>query len=234
MTDIVKKGQVLSIMVYALYGAGALLGICLDKDGWDSFAIATLFFWSVSLVAMIIIRMSELRHSFAYKSLYIMSVCVFAISMQLCFTSIFLVFIIFAILWLTVITFLDKKCFRFTILVQACCILFLVLIPKKYSGLADFNITSWLFSCIGFLVADWVGNIIIGILIQYDEETQEHDRSLDDLLGIVELKHREAVQATMAMSAMHSEQSRVSAAQRGAVTEGKDGNMDTVASAFGD
>lgn len=200
MTDIIKKGQVLSIIVYALYGIGAILGVCLDKGGWDSFAAAMVFFWAVTLVTLTAIRMSTLRHSFAYKALYILSVCVFAISMQLCFTSIFVVFIIDAILWLTVITFLDKRSFRFTIFVQACCILFLVLIPREYSGLQDFNITSWLFSCIGFLVADWVGNIIIGILIEYDEETQEHDRSLDDLLEIVELKHRDAVQATAAKS----------------------------------
>ena len=200
MTDIIKKGQVLSIIVYALYGIGAILGVCLDKGGWDSFAAAMVFFWAVTLVTLTAIRMSTLRHSFAYKALYILSVCVFAISMQLCFTSIFVVFIIDAILWLTVITFLDKRSFRFTIFVQACCILFLVLIPREYSGLQDFNITSWLFSCIGFLVADWVGNIIIGILIEYDEETQEHDRSLDDLLEIVELKHQDAVQATAAKS----------------------------------
>lgn len=200
MTDIVKKGQVLSIFVYALYGISAIIGVIFDKGGWDSLAVATVFFWAVTLVTMTGIRMSLLRHSFAYKSLYIMSVCVFAISMQLCFKSIFVVFIIFAILWLTVITFLDKQCFRFTIIVQACCMLFLVLIPRDYSGLVDFDITAWLFCCVGFLVADWVGNIIIGILIEYDEENQEHDRSLDDLLGVVEVKHQEAVRATAAKS----------------------------------
>ena len=200
MTDIVKKGQVLSIVVYALYGIAVIAGVSLDKGGYDSFAVATVFFWIVTLVTMILIRITTLRHSFAYKALYIMSVCTFAVLMQLCFTSIFVVFILFAILWLTVITFLDKKCFRFTIFVQACCMLFLVLLPREYSGLADFNITSWLFSCVGFLVADWVGNIIIGILIDANEENQEHDRSLDDLLDIVELKHQEAIQATMAKS----------------------------------
>ncbi len=198
MTDIVKKGQVLSIVVYALYGIAVIAGVSFDKGRYDSFAVATVFFWIVTLATMILIRMTTLRHSFAYKALYIMSVCTFAVLMQLCFTSVFVVFILFAILWLTVITFLDKKCFRFTIFVQACCMLFLVLLPREYSGLVDFNITSWLFSCVGFLVADWVGNIIIGILIDANEENQEHDRSLDDLLDIVELKHQEAIQATMA------------------------------------
>lgn len=200
MNDIVKRGQVLSILVYALYGIAVIFGVNMDKSGWDSFAVAAIFFWSVTLLTMIAIRITNLRHSFAYKALYIMSVCVFAVLMQLCFTSIFVVFIVFAILWLTVITFLDKRSFRFAIFVQACCLLFLVLIPREFSGLKDFDTTSWLFSCIGFLLADWVGSIIIGILMQYDEETQEHDRSLDDLLDVVELKHHEAVQATMAKS----------------------------------
>ena len=200
MNDIVKKGQVLSIIVYVIYGIAIIVGVNVDKGGWDSFAAAAVFFWIVTSIAMMSIRLTELRHSFAYNALYIMSVCVFAVLMQLCFTSIFVVFIVFAILWLTVITFLDRRCFRFTVFVQACCILFLVLIPNEYSGLSDFNLTSWLFSCLGFLVADWVGNIIIGILIQYEEETQEHDRSLDDLLAVVELKHQEAIQATMAKS----------------------------------
>ena len=200
MNDIVKKGQVLSIIVYVIYGIAIIVGVNVDKGGWDSFAAAAVFFWIVTSIAMMAIRLTDLRHSFAYKSLYIMSVCVFAVLMQLCFTSIFVVFIVFAILWLTVITFLDRRCFRFTVFVQACCILFLVLIPREYSGLVDFNFTSWFFSCLGFLVADWVGNIIIGILIQYEEETQEHDRSLDDLLAVVELKHQEAIQATMAKS----------------------------------
>ena len=89
MTDIVKKGQVLSIMVYALYGISAIAGVFFDKGGWDSMAVATVFFWAVTLITMLGIRMTSLRHSFAYKSLYIMSVCVFAISMQLCFTPYF-------------------------------------------------------------------------------------------------------------------------------------------------
>ena len=200
MRDIVKKGQVLSIVIYTIYGIAALLGVCFDKGGWDNFAIAIVFFWSVTLIAMIVIRMSNLRHSFAYKSLYIMSVCVFAVLMQLCFTSVFVIFIIFAILWLTVITFLDRGSFRFAILVQIVCMLFLVIIPRKYSGLTDFNYLSWVFCTAGLLVADWVGGIIIEILLQYDEETREYDRSLDDLLEIVQFKHREAVQATMAKS----------------------------------
>ena len=200
MIDIVKKGQVLSIIVYFLYGLGSIFGVILDKGGWDSFSAATIFFWAVTFIAMLAIRMSEFRNSVAFKALYILSACVFAVSMQLCFTSVFVVFIVFAILWLTVITFLDKMCFHITILIQAACMMFLVLIPREYSGLTDFNFTSWLFSCVGFLMADWVGKIIIGILIEYDEEKQEHDRSLDDMLEIVELKHLEAVKATMSKS----------------------------------
>ena len=126
MNDIVKKGQVLSIIVYVIYGIAIIVGVNVGKGGWDSFAAAAVFFWIVTTIAMMSIRLTELRHSFAYNALYIMSVCVFAVLMQLCFTSIFVVFIVFAILWLTVITFLDRRCFRFTVFVQACCILFLV------------------------------------------------------------------------------------------------------------
>ena len=200
MKNIVNKGQVMSMIIYALYGIATLIGILNNDAGFNSFAIAALFFWGITIIIMTLIRLSDLRHSFVYKALYILSVCVFAVSQQIYFQSVYLIFIEFAILWLTIITFLEKKCFHFALAVQACCLLFLVLIPSEVSGLLDYSFMSWVFSCCGFLVADWVGSVLIGIFIQLDEETQEHDRSLDDLLDIVEAKHHEAVQATMAKS----------------------------------
>lgn len=200
MKDIMNKGQIMSILVYALYGISVFAGMLFSDGGFNSYAIASVFFWTATMVTMIAMRLSGLRHSMAYKVLYILSVCIFAVSVQLCFKSIYVVFIMYAILWLTVITFLDKKSFHFTIFVQAACMLFLVLIPREISGLMDYTIGSFVFSILGFLVADWVSINIINILLQLDEETQEHDRSLDDLLDIVEAKHYEATQATMAKS----------------------------------
>ena len=200
MKDIINKGQVMSILVYALYGISIFVGILYSDNKFNSYAIASIFFWAFSMVTMIAMRLSQLRHSMAYKMLYILSVCIFAVSTQTCFHSIYVVFIMYAILWLTVITFLDKKIFHFTIFVQAVCMLFLTLIPKEISGLTDFTMEGLIFSVLGFLVADWVSINIINVLLQLDEETQEHDRSLDDLLDIVEAKHYEATQATMAKS----------------------------------
>lgn len=201
MKDITNKGQVMSIIIYALYGITAIVGIVFTKtSGTSSYAIAAMFFWSATLITMVAIRLSDLRHSTAYKALYIMSVCLFAVLLQMLFRSIYLVFFIYAVLWLTLITFLDKKCFHFAIIMQSISLLLLVLLPDKFSGLTDFNLTSWFFSSFGFLAADWIGVIIINVLLQLDEETEEHDRSMDDLLDILEAKHNEASQATTARS----------------------------------
>ena len=200
MKDIINKGQVMSILIYLLYGVSIIIGMTFDADGFGNYAIAAIFFWCITGITMIVMRMSALRHSMAYKSLYILSICFFAVAVQLCFQSIYVVFIMFAILWLTVITFLDKKMFHFTIITQTGCMLFLLLIPRRISGLVDYNFMSLIFSCLGFWAADWVSCNIINILLQLDEETQEHDRSLDDLLDIVEAKHKEATKATQAKS----------------------------------
>lgn len=200
MRDIINKGQVMSIIIYALYGITTLIGFG-SADGVNgSYAIAAIFFWIVTLCTMVGLRVSNLRHSMAYKALYILSVCIYAVFIQLFFRSVYLVFIVYAILWLTVITFLDKKCFHSTIVIQSACLLFLVLIPGNMSGLSDYTMVSWIFSTVGFLGADWIACIIINILLQLDEETMEHERGLDDLLDIVESKHEEAVQATMSKS----------------------------------
>lgn len=196
MKDIINKGRMLSLVVYAFYGVAIIAGIFMDKGGVDSFSIATIFYWVVTFGILMGMRISELRHSFAYNVMYTLSLSIFAVSLQLTFTSIFIVFIIFAITWLSVITFLDKMCFHITIIVQALCVVFLVAIPRQYSGLADFNITSLLFSFVGFIVADLVGNIIIDMLLSLDEETVEKERSLDDMLEIVETKNREARKLT--------------------------------------
>lgn len=196
MKDIINKGRMLSLVVYAFYGVAIIAGIFMDKGGVDSFSIATIFYWVVTFGILMGMRISELRHSFAYNVMYTLSLSIFAISLQLTFTSIFIVFIVFAITWLSVITFLDKMCFHITIIVQALCVVFLVAIPRQYSGLADFNITSLVFSFVGFIVADLVGNIIIDMLLTLDEETVEKERSLDDMLEIVETKNREARKLT--------------------------------------
>ncbi len=59
----------------------------------------------------------------------------------------------------------------------------------------------------GLILVDWVGCNIIGILQRLDEETLEYERSLDDLLAIVELKHAEAIKATEAKSSFLSNMS---------------------------
>lgn len=207
MKDIVNKGQVISLILYTLYGLSFVIESLLAPGGINSYAVATMIFWGVTLIVMLGIRVSELRHTIAYRVLYICSVCLLAVFSQIYMHAVYLVFLMFAILNLTVITFLDKRCFRFSVGVQALCLFILVSVPTDISGLSDYTLVSFLFSFAGLILVDWVGCNIIGILQRLDEETLEYERSLDDLLAIVELKHAEAIKATEAKSSFLSNMS---------------------------
>ena len=186
MNDITNKGQVLSIFVYIAYGLMLLISMFVLAPGFNTIAIAMLFFWGVTSAVMIAIRLSDLRHSMAYKMLYIMSACILATLGQIYMHASYMLLLEFGVLWLTTITFLDKSCFRALVALQLMCILFLFIVPHEVSGMEEFSIPGFAFCFIGLLIADWIGQIIINILIQYDEETQEYERSLDDLLDVIE------------------------------------------------
>lgn len=194
MKQIINKGQVLALMIYAFYGIAILLGAVFDKSGFNTVSITTFVYWIVTLGSMCIIRMSALRNSAVYNVLCIVFSGILAVFLQLCFTSIFIVFIVDAIVWLTVITFLEQRYFHLAVIIQTLSLVFLVVTPRDFSGLKDFNITSLIFSIIGFLLADRVGCGIIDILHKMNDENQEHERSLDDMLEIVENKHNKARQ----------------------------------------
>lgn len=198
MKQIINKGQVLALMMYAFYGIAIILGAVLDKSGFSVVSVITFIYWAITLVAMCIIRMSALRNSAVYDVLCIVSAGILAVFLQLCFTSIFIVFVVDAILWLTIITFLDKRYFHLAVIIQALSLVFLVVTPRDFSGLKDFNITSLIFSIVGLFLADRVGCGIIDILHKMGEENQEHERSLDDMLEIVESKHNKARQLSAA------------------------------------
>ena len=200
MKDIINKGQIISIFTYLLYGIAIIIGLSIRARSFDYYALATVIYWSVTLVILLFLRLSDLRHSRVCYFVYIVFVCVFGFLLQICFKSIFIIFIVYAILWLTIITYLDKSCFHFTVILQFICMAVLKSIPQELSGFMDYDMRAFIFSGVGFIVADWVSINIINILLQLDEETQEHNRSLDDLLEVVEVKHREATQATMAKS----------------------------------
>lgn len=211
MKDIVNKGQVLALSIYAFYGLAIIAGTVFDKSGITTVSVITVLFWIISLIVLGVIRMSEIANPFVYNALYITVVCILAVFLQLCFTSIFVVFIVNAILWLTIITFLDKKCFHLTVIIQSLCIIFLAATPRTFSGLKDFNITSLAFSLVGFFLADWVGIIIIDILRRLYEETCENERSLDEMLKIVEaerLKEKEISESKSAFLANMSHELR--------------------------
>lgn len=191
MNDIVNKGQVLSICVYVIYGVLFLISALILEQGFNSYAIAITFFWGVTTIIMIVIRLSDLRHSMAYKLLYIMAVCVMATLAQMYLHAMYMLFVTFAILWLTSITFLDKICFRVTVVLQLLCILFLFSISPAISGMEGLSAVGFVFCLVGFMLADWIGRVIINILLQYDEDKQEYERSLDDLLEIVRTRDEE-------------------------------------------
>ncbi len=200
MKEIINKGQVLSLVIYSFYGVAIILGALFDKTGFNPVFLITFLFWLITLVSMMIIRMSKLRHSVVYERIYIISVGILAVFLQLCFTSIFIVFIVDAVLWLIIITFLNKKCFHLAIAVQTVCVIVLLLMPRELSGIKDYNVVSLIFTIIGFLLADRVGTVIIDILHQLEAETREQERSLDDMLEIVESKHNRIREISAAKS----------------------------------
>lgn len=199
MNDIRERGHVVAIAMTLLSVLFSIVSLCLggySSAVYEYLAIATGVVFSIILI---IIQLKK-SDSIAVELLFIVNCNIVAFVTVLYWSSEYIMFLAFLIQWLVAIPFLRKAVFRFTVVMQTLCCGAILMMPKEVFMARSITLVSIIFIVIFLLAADWVSTTIVNSLLSMDADNTEQARSLDDLLKIVEEKHREAKEATKSKS----------------------------------
>lgn len=201
MNEVRSKGYILSIFTYFICGLVFIFTFKLISTDYNAnFATATIVMWMFSFFLLCFLIFSDRNLRRFYEPLYVICGAVFGLLVQLFWNAPYLLYLIFAIEWLLVLSFLRKKVLHELVAAQIICFAFLTFANGSITEFGKYSKISLIFNAAVLIFADWLGGSLISALFVLEETNAEHERSLDDLLEIVEAKHTDAKAATKAKS----------------------------------
>lgn len=208
MNEVKSKGHIMGFFAFFLCG---LLFMCSTKLNTihfnQNYANATILYWFTCCVLLIVAAVVNYRNGLIFEMLYIVMVSIFGVLIQVFWNHPYLVYLLFTMEWMVVFSFLRRKLFHELVFVQTGCLAFLTLTNDYITEFTNYSYFSLLITFLILLIIDWIGCTLLEALGELNETSNEQERSLDDLLKIVEAKHLEAKQATKAKSVFLSNMS---------------------------
>ena len=206
MKELRSKGHLLGLTIYVGLGIFFLINAGMIPHANAAFIWGGVMCWWIGSLIMVFTIISDSIPSYAFEIVYIIFSMLFAFWTQLLIGTEFFILQTLILEWLVVVSFLDKYMIHLEAIMQICLFFATFLLPNEIFK-SNINIKGIPTAILIAIVADWVAQNIVKGVIQMYEENLEHERSLDDLLEIVEAKHNEAKEATRAKSSFLSNMS---------------------------
>ena len=206
MKELRSKGHLLGLTIYVGLGIFFLINAGMIVHANTAFIWGGVMCWWIGSLIMVFTIISDSIPSYAFETVYIIFSMLFAFWTQLLIGTEFFILQALILEWLVVVSFLDKYMIHLEAIMQICLFFATFLLPNEIFK-SNINIKGIPTAILIAIVADWVAQNIVKGVIQMYEENLEHERSLDDLLEIVEAKHNEAKEATRAKSSFLSNMS---------------------------
>lgn len=206
MKELRSKGHLLGLTIYVGLGIFFLINAGMIVHANTAFIWGGVMCWWIGSLIMVFTIISDSIPSYAFEMVYIIFSMLFAFWTQLLIGTEFFILQALILEWLVVVSFLDKYMIHLEAIMQICLFFATFLLPNEIFK-SNINIKGIPTAILIAIVADWVAQNIVKGVIQMYEENLEHERSLDDLLEIVEAKHNEAKEATRAKSSFLSNMS---------------------------
>ena len=204
MREMIEKGHLMAFVIMISSGIPFFLSTKAhpQPDKVFMFFLVAMIVWIITILILLLRGFVDLDKRNIAEPVYIVGMAVFSTCVQLYWSKGVLIFLLFILEWMSVIMFLNKKYMHMTVGVQICCMAFFIFAPNSMVAyrIEVFNGRSLLFISFAMLVVDWIGCSVVSAIEQMNDEKEEHERSLDDLVSIVEAKHIEAKNATKSKS----------------------------------
>ena len=206
MKELRSKGHLLGLTIYVGLGIFFLINAGMLPHVNTAFVWGGVMCWWIGSLIMVFTIISDSIPPYAFEIVYIIFSMLFAFWTQLLIGTEFFVLQAMILEWLVVVSFLDKYMIHLEAVMQIFLFFATYLLPDEIFA-SNINVRGIPTAILVAAVADWVAQNIVKGVIQMYEENLEHERSLDDLLEIVEAKHNEAKEATRAKSSFLSNMS---------------------------
>ncbi|MCQ2498255.1 MAG: response regulator [Lachnospiraceae bacterium] len=201
MKELKARGGVMAMAAYFLYGLLFILSTLINEHGFDSYAAGTMVFWGITVVVLITGSFGNTyKGSDARQIMYIIFADILAVFIQLYWDASSVLYILFMVEWILVLAFIGKKQIHINSLVQILSIILLTVIPEGVTRFHAYDIRDMFTAILGILIADWAAVNVVKSIMRVYRDNREHDRSISDMLNLVEAKHSEAKHATNAKS----------------------------------
>lgn len=201
MKELKARGSVMAMAAYFLYGLLFALSTLINENGFDSYAAGTMVFWGITVVVLITGSFGNTyKGSDARQIIYIIFADILAVFIQLYWDASSVLYILYMVEWILVLAFIGKKQIHINSLAQILSIIFLTIIPEGVTRFHAYDIRDMFTAILGILIADWAAVNVVKSIMRVYRDNREHDRSISDMLNLVEAKHSEAKHATNAKS----------------------------------
>ena len=207
MRELRQRGHLLGITAYIAFGIFFLVEAGMLPEANTAFIWGGVMSWWIGILVMAFTIVSDTVPSIAFELVYIVFCNLFVFWMQLLIGTSSIGLLSQMLMWLVVVSFINTGIIHFQAVMEAIVFFATFALPKDIFPQFDLNIRAIPSVMLALAAADWISQIIVKGIIQMNEENQEHERSLDDLLEIVEAKHKEAKIATRAKSSFLSNMS---------------------------
>ncbi len=199
MRDTFVTGRAINTYFYIIESIAAIIiGIVMKNHSLTARTVAGIYIVLSVILMVYIIRRKKLSDmAIAYANSITFAIMSFILSYQFDNVQMF-VYAIFVHSF-AILLYMDEKIFKFNILISVCGVL-LMLVYAITGVVGDFDKLLYGTGVVGTFGTQWMALSLIKTISFQNRRSMEQERSLDDLLRVVEAKCDEARQATKSKS----------------------------------
>lgn len=200
-----SKSRVVSFALFFLDGFIFVCASMIEHHYKPALLYSIIGFWFVSMV-LLFLFMPKRKHTRLYVGLHMISFIILALLEQIYLDENYLVYLIFMIQWMMALMLCRVEVLYINAWVQIISYAIMAFVPYL-SQFTGYDYKELIVLTVVELCSIWIGRTLVTTIQQIERDRDEQERSMDDMLSLVEKKHYEAKAATLSKSTFLSNMS---------------------------
>lgn len=199
MNDFLRLGQIAIGFIYFLQGVIAT-AVAFNHDLVDNkFNMLCIALWAIGFIGNHILKQSKRisnRSRFLFEIIWS---SVIAVGWSAVLDNSYFLLLVIFVQWMTIILFMSKKICDHVLLLH------IVFLAVLYFGIRDdvafrFNLMEFIASVLVLFLVYWISINTMKLLINHEQRTRNQEKSMDNIMKVLEMKCYEAREATKSKS----------------------------------
>lgn len=199
MNDFLRLGQIAIGFIYFLQGVIAT-AVAFNHDLVDNkFNKLCIALWAIGFIGNHILKQSKRisnRSRFLFEIIWS---SVIAVGWSAVLDNSYFLLLVIFVQWMTIILFMSKKICDHVLLLH------IVFLAVLYFGIRDdvafrYNLMEFIASVLVLLLVYWISINTMKLLINHEQRTRNQEKSMDNIMKVLEMKCYEAREATKSKS----------------------------------